>query len=609
MRFLAIILAFGIFQLSGSSAPIVQSPGVSAALFASPYYTCVTNRYIATAANGGSDSNDGTSPTHVSGTVGPWLTLQHADSTTPTAGFCINVGNGTYATGMQVNHGGNLASSTGYVVYRCATLNGCTITDPGNQGNSFGANTAIFIGANYVMFDGFVLASSPAQGSLQTAFNTCNDCTAGTFAFGFHHIWLLNNQISGYGLSGVAGIDFDYYYVIHNKVFQNGFNAGCNGGSIRGSGISLNSPISVSGYTPTADDASNPVTGTTGTLFKLFVMWNDADTNHVASGACTPQTDGNGIILDTFNWNCSQGNTTCSPTGAQPYLGGTLVAFNIAYNNGGYGLHNFASQFVTFANNSCYNNFLDTSQAAANAPCMDDNGSYGNTYVNNASFVPCNGTGFILNQQAVGLDGIENGTTQNGFSTTLGAAITTTSQTSITLSSAANMPGGANAWSSNGWKGNGDFRLPGGNMVQIGSEVLLVTAGWGTTTLTVSRGFAGTAAATHTNGTTVQWIPTYWANNVVAAAAGCTNGDGSTIINNFSFWPSSINKAGTNPLWVNVGNTSTGNENTVPNGANFALQGTSQAIGFGATSVNGQTFLPSQSADVGACYHTLGTCP
>ena len=61
----------------------------------------------------------------------PWATLQHADSANVGAGACINVAPGTY-NGLTVTHGGDAATSTGYVVYRCQTLDGCTVN--GNAG-------------------------------------------------------------------------------------------------------------------------------------------------------------------------------------------------------------------------------------------------------------------------------------------------------------------------------------------------------------------------------------------------------------------------------------------------------------------------------------------
>lgn len=70
-------------------------------------------------------------------------------------------------------------------------------------------------------------------------------------------------------------------------------------------------------------------------------------------------------------------------------------------------------------------------------------------------------------------------------STTLSAAITTTGQTSITVTSATGFPGSGNY------------------SIQIDNEVLLVTAGQGTTTWTVSRGTNGSTAATHSNGAVI----------------------------------------------------------------------------------------------------------
>jgi hypothetical protein len=73
-------------------------------------YSCVRNFYVAT---NGSDSNPGTQ-------AAPWQTIQHADSNSRQAGDCINVQPGTYPSGWTISHGGNLATPTGYVVYRCA---------------------------------------------------------------------------------------------------------------------------------------------------------------------------------------------------------------------------------------------------------------------------------------------------------------------------------------------------------------------------------------------------------------------------------------------------------------------------------------------------------
>lgn len=69
--------------------------------------------------------------------------------------------------------------------------------------------------------------------------------------------------------------------------------------------------------------------------------------------------------------------------------------------------------------------------------------------------------------------------------TTCNGAISSTSSTSITVTSASGFPGSGNY------------------SIQIDSEVLLVTGGQGTTTWTVTRGTNGSTAATHSNGAVI----------------------------------------------------------------------------------------------------------
>lgn len=85
----------------------------------------------------------------------------------------------------------------------------------------------------------------------------------------------------------------------------------------------------------------------------------------------------------------------------------------------------------------------------------------------------------------------------NDFETSLSAAITTTTATSITVAGFSGAPT------------SGNFR------VRIDNEILLVTAGHGTTSWTVRRGQEGTTAATHSSGAAVVHILT---------AAGLVNG-------------------------------------------------------------------------------------
>ena len=81
-------------------------------------------------------------------------TIQHAhDAITSPVGARVNVAAGTYSAGANITKGGNLASATGYFVFRCSALNGCIVNDGGNA--SFHA--AFGITTNYVIVDGFHL--------------------------------------------------------------------------------------------------------------------------------------------------------------------------------------------------------------------------------------------------------------------------------------------------------------------------------------------------------------------------------------------------------------------------------------------------------------------
>jgi hypothetical protein len=347
----------------GSTSP--QKPGPSAALFGNPYYSCVRNFYVATT---GSDSNNGTSVSQ------PWLTLQHANDVGRSAGDCVNVAPGTYS-GVSINHGGNLASATGYVVYRCTTMDACTVNaNAGINGSSsfYFVNTAQPM-ASYVVIDGFNIAGITGRGYGQgvEVWNHNQCCSS-------HHIWVLNNIIYNNGQSGVQMNDGEYFYVLHNTVYGNS-NTTCDA---QGSGISLASLKAFSGYTPTSDDQTNanPLIGSfvTGSSFfhnavEWNVVYNNALTN-CGTASHPYDTDGNNIIMDSFS---SLNHNTVT------YPNQTLIAFNVVYNAGGGGIHIFESEYVTAANNSCYNNYLDPYDSGSARACIDTQNSFGNTIINN----------------------------------------------------------------------------------------------------------------------------------------------------------------------------------------------------------------------------------
>ncbi len=350
--------------------PVHEKPGPSPALFAKPYYTCLRNFYVATTGN---DANDG-SRAH------PWRTIQHANDMAPRAGDCINVLPGVYAWGAKISHGGNQASSIGYVVYRSTVLDGAVITDPRAAFEILAAENT----PNYVIIDGFELAASS-----EIVYGQGINCwNSRSRRFHSHHIWVTNCIIHGYGQSGIQMNDGDYYYVIHNTLYNN-CAATCDA---RGSGISFCALKPATGYTPTADDAYNLTFGVL-TPFHNVVNWNILHDNFIkrcGTVANPYNTDGNGIIMDVFN---NRGETNV----VYPYK--TLIAFNITYRNGNYGIHLFLSGMAngngfTVANNTSYNNNLDPANRGTMRGEINNNGSENATVMNNIA-VSITGAGFL----------------------------------------------------------------------------------------------------------------------------------------------------------------------------------------------------------------------
>jgi serralysin len=338
-------------------------PGPSPALFAAPFYQCTRNFYVATTGN---DANDGSS-------ARPWATVQHANDAGRAAGDCVNVQPGTYNNSFwTVTHGGNLASSTGYVVYRCATLNGCIMSD--------GNGAKVAVGTNYVVFDGFDFAASSAI-TYGIGINVWDD---GGSNSSNHHIWAINNKIHGYGQSGIQFNDGDYYFSIHNAAYDNS-HVTCDA---QGSGISYVVEKAAPGYVPTAQDAEYAP-------FHHVVAWNDVHDNMLTTCGTASNaydTDGNGIIMDTFS---NAGGTNVD----YPYQ--SLVAFNVTYKNGGGGVHIFLSNHVTVANNTAYDNHLDPANNGTYRPeiGVNNNGlkpvtAPSNVFIDNIAYAIV-GTGYL----------------------------------------------------------------------------------------------------------------------------------------------------------------------------------------------------------------------
>ncbi len=369
-------------------ASATSIPGPSQVLFNAPAYTCVKNYYVSTT---GKDSNSGTSASAA------WQTLQHANDVGRKPGDCVNVAPGTYSKGLLISQGGNASTSTGYVVYRCSTMDACIVNDvhASGQNGSFVWKTVqvttppTTAPGSYIMIDGFKLQASSATqyGQGIELWDGVQESQSNATP-SVHHVWILNSIITGYGQSGVQMNDGEYFFVVHNTIYANS-RAGC---SAQGSGISLAGLKAFKTYQRVAWDANNPILGAIGT-FNNAIEWNVLYNNAITqcgNGGAPYDTDGNNIILDTLN---NAGSTNVA------YPGSTLVAFNITYNAGGRGIHIYNSENVTVANNTCYNSALDPYNSGTYRPCIGDSGSYNNLYFNNLAYA-ITGSGFLAFNQA-----------------------------------------------------------------------------------------------------------------------------------------------------------------------------------------------------------------
>lgn len=517
----AVIPISGFSVNNATPVSSLTTPGPNQYLFDHPYYSCSTNYYV----NGstGSNSYDGTSPTFTGGATGPWATLQKASNTNTGAGSCINVANGTY-DGVQVINGGNLASQTGYVVYRCVTLDGCTIT--GNSGLDGTASITIgycISGAGwtcpadyqhpqYVMFDGFVLDGPDSSSGNEFGFMCVGQFGAsGPTAQGPHHCWLLNSIIQHFGHGGTVAYSNDYIYVIHSTIYDTSTRV-C--GGTQGSGLAYVSLYTPAGYSATIDDKSGaaPYFG--------FPTWTLADSTwfHTVTAfnilynnttKCGVESDHNGIIFDT--------NTTGSgiqDNGNGNYSFPELAYGNVVYNNGGNGIHVFVANEVYVANNTTFNNGLDNYAVGNGITAIGGVTSHHNYSFNNVD---------------------ANCTTATG-----GSTLAANPYYIATIS---------------------------------GTDVV-------------------------TNNVTLQ---------VKSDPGVCNYSSGNDYwLDGTATDPSASNKPATNPLWSNVTFASPGTDTTQPAGHNFALTGSSPAIGYGTTAYG---WLPSTAVDAGACPSSLTTCP
>jgi parallel beta-helix repeat protein len=146
-----------------------------------------------------------------------------------------------------------------------------------------------------------------------------------------HHFHIIGNTIRNFSGGGISFIQSDYLELSGNTVED------CSWYSIwAGSGISI---WQAWNFDSTNADYRIRVTGNRLYGNKALVIWQSRGY----------LSDGNGLIIDDF-----RNTQNSSPRGA--YSGRTLVANNLAVNNGGSGIHTYESDNVDVVHNTAYFN-------------------------------------------------------------------------------------------------------------------------------------------------------------------------------------------------------------------------------------------------------------
>ena len=297
--------------------------------------------YLASAGDGGNDTNSGLSPRS------PWLSPYHQLN----CGDIIRAKAGSYNyqnfyTGKwgRVNCPAN--NNVAWLI--CETFDACKIFTTVNQG--------MWVDQSYWGVQGWEITTS-ASDQYGTCFiaqpNWVNPVE-------IHHIIFANDVANGCSQSGFAvvnhgAVSVDYFAVLGTIAYNTS-----QGSGTCASGITIYQPVQ-----------SDSLPGT-----HLYVAGNFSYAN-VEPPSCngTPPTDGEGIIFDTFDG--SQGSL---PT---PYAAQTVAENNLILGNGGKGIEvsnnsrGAAHATIYIDHNTVWGNLVDPNQAWMGCGEISLNDAYG----------------------------------------------------------------------------------------------------------------------------------------------------------------------------------------------------------------------------------------
>lgn len=320
----ATVKAVGMWGAANQPTSYQSGYGFTPSTVVTATYTGGTGTYFI--APNGSDTNNGTSA------ATPWLTPNHAVN----CGDTITAAAGTYSAGnFNVGDWGTVTCplSNNVAWLKCATFDTCKITSTNSD--------AIRIDKSYWGVTGWETSTNTTQSG------ACFAIVSDVSGVKTHHVVLANNVANGcmgggftsYNLNTTTGVD--YLAIVGNIAYN-----GAQGNTHCFSNISI--------YQPVASDT------TAGTHIYIAGNYSYAGVEPATCNG-TPSTDGEGIILDTFDGD--QGGTP-------PYTPQAVVQNNINFFNGNMGVealnNKVGSTFSTIVMkfNTAYGDITDNNQTA-----------------------------------------------------------------------------------------------------------------------------------------------------------------------------------------------------------------------------------------------------
>ncbi|MFD2611314.1 carbohydrate-binding protein [Paenibacillus gansuensis] len=284
----------------------------------------------------------------------PFKTIQKAaDLTNP--GDTVYVMNGTYSETVE--------GQANFVVKRSGSASGGYITYKAYPGHRpklkvAGVWNHILVTASYIKLEGFEIEGPSESITYDQAYARYtyyrNAKTSNNWS-GFDWNYLGQTQTGGIFVrpdNGVTNPPNPHHIEIRSNLIYN-----CAGGGIgteKADYVTIEDNIvhhtaKWSVYANSGISVFHPQSYDTNTGYKIFIRRNISHHNEelIPWGETGDYSDGNGIIID---------DTKNEQISGTPYNGKILVENNIAYRNGGSGIHAIQSRNIDFVNNSTYKN-------------------------------------------------------------------------------------------------------------------------------------------------------------------------------------------------------------------------------------------------------------